>query len=84
MCRAIGLSERRYYAARSRPPCARQLADPILKGDIARLFDANWRCYGGRRSWLALRRGGHRGGLLRRGRGHSQHGYPTLAQGLVR
>jgi transposase InsO family protein len=56
MCKAIGLAERTYYARKSRPASARQLADEVLKVDIARVFDANWRCYGARRIWLALRR----------------------------
>jgi transposase InsO family protein len=56
MCKAIGLAERTYYAARARPPCPRRLADEVLKVEIRRVFEANWSCYGARRVWLALRR----------------------------
>jgi transposase InsO family protein len=56
MCKAIGLAERTYYASRSRSPSARQAADVVLAVEIRRVFEANWRCYGARRVWLALRR----------------------------
>jgi transposase InsO family protein len=56
MCRAIGLAERSYYAARARPACARRLADEVLVVHIRRVWEANYRAYGARRVWLALRR----------------------------
>jgi transposase InsO family protein len=56
MCRAIGLAERTYYAARARPPSARQLADEVLVVHIRRVWEASYRAYGARRIWLALRR----------------------------
>ena len=63
MCKAIGLAERTYYARKSRPASARQLADEVLKVDIARVFDANWRCYEPKNlAGVAPRR--HRGGPL--------------------
>jgi putative transposase len=56
MCRAIGLSERTYHARKSRPPSARAIRDEYLKAQIAGVFEANYRCYGARRIWLALLR----------------------------
>lgn len=58
MCRAVGLAERSYYAARSRPLSAREVRDVALKGQIRSVWDANYCCYGARRVWLALRRQG--------------------------
>jgi putative transposase len=54
MCRAIGLSERTYHARRSRPPSARAVRDEYLKAQIARVYEANYSCYGARRVWVAL------------------------------
>ena len=46
MCRAVGLSERTYHARRHRSPSARAVRDEALKGDIRRVFEANYSCYG--------------------------------------
>jgi putative transposase len=54
MCRAIGLSERTYHARKRRAPSARAVRDEYLKVHITRVFEANYRCYGARRVWLAL------------------------------
>jgi transposase InsO family protein len=56
MCRAIGFSERTYYAAKPRPPCTRQRSDEATKVAVRRVWEANYRCYGARRVWLALAR----------------------------
>ncbi|MGH9123149.1 MAG: IS3 family transposase [Acidimicrobiales bacterium] len=74
MCRAIGLSERTYWAARCRPPSARAVADEQLKAQISTVFDANYRCYGARRVWLALCRQGGCGGPLHGGAAHDPDG----------
>ena len=54
MCRAIGRAEPTYPARRTRPRSARTVRDEYLKGEIDRVFKANYSCYGARRIWLAL------------------------------
>jgi putative transposase len=58
LCATIGFSARTYHARKTRPLCARAATDTALAVEIARVFDANYRCYGARRVWLALRREG--------------------------
>jgi transposase InsO family protein len=59
MCQAIELSERTYYAAKSRPPSPRALADERHKVEIRRVWENNYRCYGTRRVHKQLRREGY-------------------------
>lgn len=59
MCAAIGLSERTYYAARTRPPSARSRSDEAHKAEIGRVWKANYSCYGPRRVHKQLRREGY-------------------------
>jgi putative transposase len=47
-----------YYAASSRPPSARALRDTQLKGEIARVYKANFSVYGARKLWRQLHREG--------------------------
>ena len=58
MCEVLGLSERTYYAAKKRTPCARVAADRVASVAIRRVWESNYRAYGARRVWLALRREG--------------------------
>ena len=60
MCRVLELPERSYYAAKKRPACKRRLSDQAAKVEIRRVWEANYRAYGAKRVWLALRRDGHR------------------------
>lgn len=59
MCRVLGVSERTYYAAKCRPPSARAVADDTARGEIRRVWEANYRAYGAKRVWLTLRREGY-------------------------
>ena len=59
MCEVLGLAERTYYAAKTRAPSARALSDEAAKVEIRRVWEANYRAYGAKRVWLALRREGH-------------------------
>jgi putative transposase len=59
ICRAIELSERSYYAAKARKPCARAVSDDAHKVAIRRVWEHNYRCYGARRVYKQLRREGH-------------------------
>ena len=58
MCEVLGLSERTYYAAKKRTPCARVAADRVASVAIRRVWESNYRAYGARRVRLALRREG--------------------------
>jgi putative transposase len=49
-----------YYAARCRPPSARQVRDEALKVEITRVFEENRRVYGADKVWTQLNREGHR------------------------
>ena len=59
VCEALAAAPSSYYAARSRPPCARRLRDERLKGEVRRVFEANYRAYGARKVWRQLNREGH-------------------------
>ena len=56
MCRTIGLAERTFHAARTRPPSARSLSDELHKVQIRRVWTSNYSCYGPRRVYKQLRR----------------------------
>ena len=48
-----------YYAARSRPPSARQLRDQVMMPILIALWVANYRVYGAHKLWKVARRAGH-------------------------
>ena len=58
ICRTLAIAPSTYYAARVRPPSARQVRDAAVSLDIARIHKANYAVYGARKLWHALRRGG--------------------------
>ncbi len=43
ICKALQFAPATYYAARSRPPCARRVRDEALKPEIHRVYDENRR-----------------------------------------
>ena len=47
-----------YYAAKSRPPSARQVRDADVTPRLRALWEANYRVYGARKLWKAARRDG--------------------------
>ena len=47
-----------YYAAKTRPPSARQLSDELRLEDVKRIHRENYGVYGVRKVWHALRREG--------------------------
>ncbi len=59
MCRTIGLPERTFHAAMTRPPSARSISDERHAVAIRRVWTANYSCYGPRRVYKQLRREGH-------------------------
>jgi putative transposase len=58
MCKVLPIAPATYYAAISRPPSARALADARLETEIKRVFKANYEVYGARKVWKQLRREG--------------------------
>ena len=58
MCAQLPIAPSTYYAAKSRPPSARQLRDEELKPEIIRVYEANQSVYGPRKVWRELRRQG--------------------------
>jgi putative transposase len=55
MCRLLGVSRSGYYAWRSRPPSARQIADAELTRAIVRIHEASRGAYGRPRVHAELR-----------------------------
>jgi len=60
ICRVLQFAPQTYYAARSRPLSARAQRDELLKPEIARVFEENFRVYGADKVWAQLNREGHR------------------------
>lgn len=58
ICRTLEIAPSSYYAARSRPPSARTLADEELKLKISEIHRENFAVYGARKVWRALARKG--------------------------
>lgn len=58
MCQVLPIAPSTYYAALSRPPSTRALADEELEKEIKRIFDANYQVYGVRKVWKQLKREG--------------------------
>ena len=56
ICQALAVAPSSYYAARSRPPSARAIADEALKPDISRVHTANLSVHGVRKVWRQLLR----------------------------
>ena len=58
ICRTLGVSASAYYHRRTGARSRRAVEDERLLGHIERVQQANYCCYGYRRTWLALRRDG--------------------------
>jgi putative transposase len=58
ICRLLEIAPSSYYAARSRPPSARALADEELKPKITAIHAENFAVYGAYKVWRVLRRKG--------------------------
>jgi putative transposase len=58
ICRVLEIAPSTYYAAATRPPCARQLRDERLKPEIARVHKDNYGVYGAHKVWRQLNREG--------------------------
>jgi putative transposase len=58
ICRTLEIAASSYYAARSRPPSARALADAELKPKISEVHRENFAVYGAYKVWRVMRRKG--------------------------
>jgi putative transposase len=56
ICRTLEIAPSTYYAARTRPPSARQRRDEELKPRIERVHAGNYGVYGAEKVWRQLRR----------------------------
>lgn len=56
ICRTLEIAPSSYYAAKVRPPSAREAHDSVVKDIIVRVHRANFGVYGVRKVWKALRR----------------------------
>jgi putative transposase len=54
ICRTLEIAPSTYYAAVSRPPCARQVGDEALKPEVARVHRENYSVYGAHKVWRQL------------------------------
>jgi putative transposase len=73
ICAHLPIAPSTYYAARSRPPSARALADEETKRQILEVHRENYGVYGIEKLWKALSRKGHRS---RPGPRRPAHGRP--------
>ncbi len=59
ICRVLEIAPSTYYAAASRPPCARQVRDEALQPEVARIHKDNYGVYGAHKVWRQLHREGY-------------------------
>jgi putative transposase len=64
VCRVLQVAPSTYYAAASRPPCARRRRDDVLKDEIRRVWDEHRQVYGADKVWAQLNREGARVGRV--------------------
>ena len=60
ICRLLEIAPSSYYAAKRRPPSARDIADAALTAEVARIHADNLGVYGVRKTWRPLVRDGSR------------------------
>lgn len=58
MCAVLPIAPATYYAAKTRPPSMRALADQELEAEIKRIYNENYGVYGVRKVWKQLHREG--------------------------
>jgi putative transposase len=62
ICSTLQVAPSTYYSAKTRPPSARAVRDAALKVTLMAIWVANYRVYGARKMWKALRRAGEQVG----------------------
>ena len=58
ICRVLQVAPSSYYAARSRPPCVREVRDRELAPLVLRVWEESLRAYGADKIWQRLNRDG--------------------------
>jgi len=58
ICRTLAIAPSTYYAAKTRPPSARAVADAAISADITRIHREHFSVYGVRKAWRVLHREG--------------------------
>ncbi len=58
ICSVLQVAPSTYYAAKARPPSARDLRDGVLRPVLRQLWEDNYRVYGARKLWKAAVRAG--------------------------
>ena len=59
ICEVLHVAPSTYYAAKTRPPSARQQRDEVTIPALVALWHANYRVYGAHKLWKAAWRSGH-------------------------
>jgi putative transposase len=81
ICRVLQFAPSTYYAAKSRPPCRRALADAVDKVEVLRVFSENFEVYGMEKLWRQLAREGVALGRDRVGRLMAELGIAGVVRG---
>jgi putative transposase len=84
ICRTLQVAPSSYYAARRRPPSARERSDAQLTPKILKVFNDNYRVYGARKLWRQLHREGVRVGRDRVARLMRTLGITGVVRGKTR
>jgi transposase InsO family protein len=58
ICAELPIAPQTYYTWKARSPSARSHRDQYLRGEIRRVFEANYSVYGGEKIWWQLNREG--------------------------
>lgn len=81
ICAVLPIAPSTYYAAKDRPPSARQQQDEELLPEVVRVWEDNYRVYGRRKLWAQLNREGIRIGRDRCERLMKQAGIAGVVRG---
>ncbi len=84
ICRVLQVAPRTYYAAKSRPPSRRAVADAALSRVLVDEHAANYGVYGARKMWKHLNRCGHEVGRGRVERLMRANGLAGAVRGRAR
>jgi putative transposase len=84
ICRTLQVAPSSYYAARRRPPSARERSDAELGPKVLKVFNDNYRVYGARKIWRQLHREGVRVGRDRVARLMRELGLAGVVRGKPR
>jgi putative transposase len=84
ICRVLQFAPSTYYAAKARPPSARDLSDARLGQEIQRIHDENYGVYGVRKVWRQILRDGEQVGRDQVGRIMATRGLEGVRRGKAK